>query len=105
MAAVTTTQFLLAAAKDAVADMRRSDKSDRSQALMALLNANDNDERTTVVVEYGSALVRKALRVAALSAKDEETANVFWLLRDSVDEDGFLDMDESADEDRVLVAA
>lgn len=101
-----TTAFLFVAARDAVASLRRSDKSDRSTALKALLNAETNEERDDVIEQWGVALVRKSLRVAALSSKDEEVANVFWSLRDMVDEDGFLDADtESVEDEVVLIAA
>lgn len=99
-----TTAFLFAAAQDAVSGLRRSEDSDRSNALRALLNAQTADERDDVVAQWGVALVRKALRVAALSTKDEEVANVFWALRDMVDEDGFLDDDDTTGDDLVIQA-
>lgn len=105
MAATTTTstvrdtEFLLNAARDAFSGLRRSEKSDRTAAVHAFLEAVTDEDREVVVEQYGAWLVRKGLRVAALSTKDEEVANVFWALRDSVDPDGFVfpaDEDEEA---------
>ena len=93
-ATLNTTQFLLTAARDAFADLRRSDKSDRTNAVRDLLAAETAEQRDDVVAEYGAWLVRKGLRVAALSSKDEEVANVFWMLRDSIDDDGLLEFDD-----------
>lgn len=100
-ATLNTTQFLLSAAREAMSGLRRGN-GDRAEALRQFLAAETNDDRDNVVAEYGSALVRKALLVAAKSTKDEETANVFMTLRDSVDEDGFLDFDDTTGDDDVI---
>lgn len=102
-ATLNTTQFLLSAAREAMSGLRRGN-GDRSEALRQFLAAETNDQRDEVVDTFGSALVRKALLVAAKSTKDEETANVFLALRDSVDEDGFLDYDDESVEDEDLVS-
>lgn len=106
-----TLQFLLDAANAAYSTLRRG-AGDRAQSVVALLAATTDDERDQVVVEWGAALLRRSLRVTALSfAKDEETANVFWTLRDLIEDDGFnadLAGDEDStvdDEEKVLVAA
>lgn len=102
-----TTAFLLSAAKDAYSTLRRT-KGQRPLAVAAFLDANTDDERDMAIESWGAGFVRRGLREAAVffqNHDDEETANVFWSLRDMIDEDGFLaDTVESVDVDEPVAA-
>lgn len=109
MSNTTTTQFLLDAARAAYGSLKRG-KGMRPQAVLAFLNAETNDQRDDAIEAWGAGFVRRGLHEASVyftRKGDQETANVFEALRDSVDEDEFLDMDDSEvkDEDEVLVNA
>ena len=102
-ATTNTTAFVFAAAREAYSTLRRQ-KGLRAQSVIAFLTATDNDERDAVIEEWGSDYIRRGLREAAIvfDRKDEpETANAFWLLRDSIDlgRGGFLDFGEGDDDD------
>jgi hypothetical protein len=101
----TTLDFLLNAARDAFTGLRRGD-GDRAQVLRDFLSAQTDDERDDVVALWGGEVLRRSLRVTALSLKkDEETANVFWTLRDMIDvEDDTFNAD-LADDDSTDVLA
>jgi len=103
MSVATTTEFVFAAAKEAYSTLRRA-KGLRAQSVIEFLTATTNDERDAVIEEWGSDYIRRGLREAAIvfDAKDDaETANNFWLLRDSIDmgRGGFLDFDTEVEED------
>ena len=112
-ATTNTTAFVFAAAREAYSTLRRQ-KGLRAQSVLAFLNATDNDERDAVIEEWGSDYIRRGLREAAIvfdGNDDSETANAFWLLRDSIDmgRGGFLDFsDDDAvaddDEDATVLA-
>jgi hypothetical protein len=96
MAANTTTQFVLSAAADAYSTLNRA-KGQRPAAVTAFLA-----DPETAVDEFGAGFVRRGLREAAVFFEghdDQETANAFWTLRDSVDNDGLVDFDDTAVED------
>lgn len=87
----TTTEFLLVAARDAYSTLRR-ESGQRAEAVLAFLNATSDEERSDVILDSSEGYLRRGLREAAVffTAKDdEETANVFWSLRDMVTENGF----------------
>lgn len=101
-----TTAFLLSAATDAYSALRRV-KGQRPLAVKAFLDATTDEERDLAIESWGAGFVRRGLREAAvffMTHDDEETANVFWSLRDMIDEDGFL-ADVAEVEDDSLVAA
>lgn len=102
----TTTQFLVDAAREATSGLRRG-TGDRAVALREFLAADTNDQRDDVIAQWGAEIIRRSLRVTALSfRKDEEVANLFWTLRDMVEDDGFLDdSDAVAEEDDNVKAA
>jgi hypothetical protein len=103
--ATATTQSLLEAAREAFGLLRRNDNP-RTQVVLDLLGATTDEDRDDVVATYGAGFTRRALRIAALSwSKDEEVANLFWTLRDSVTAEGWVDFDSEDSEDNVLVAA
>jgi hypothetical protein len=92
----TTTAFLVSAARDAYTSLKRT-KGQRPLAVLAFLEANTDDERDMAIESWGAGFVRRGLREAAVfyvNKDDEETANVFWSLRDSVTDEGFLNGDE-----------
>lgn len=94
---ITTTLFALEAARDAFASLKRG-KGQRPQAVKAFLDADTDDQRDDAVEEWGAGFVRRGLREAAVfyaRKGDEEIANAFWLLRDSIDDDGFDSFDDA----------
>ena len=100
-ATITDTLFALTAAREAFSTLARG-KGQRPQAVLAFLNAANDDERDEAVEAWGAGFVRRGLREAAVyfaRKDDEETANAFWLLRDSVDDDGFTGFDSLSDDD------
>jgi hypothetical protein len=102
----TTTEFAVTAARAAYSTLKRV-KGQRPQAVKAFLDADTNDQRDEAIEAWGAGFVRRGLREAAVflaAHDDEEAANAFWTLRDSIDEDEFLDFDTEVVED-VNVAA
>lgn len=101
---VATEEALLDAARAAYALLKRV-RGLRPQAALAFLGATTATERQDAVDEWGAGFVRRALREAAVAFErkdDEETANAFWLLRDSIDEqDGDVLFTEDEDDDIV----
>jgi hypothetical protein len=96
-AVITTTEFVLSAARAAYGSLKRV-KGQRPLAVLDFLNADSDEARDNVVAEWGAGFVRRGLREAAVyfdGKDDAEVANAFWTLRDSIDEDGFLNADES----------
>jgi hypothetical protein len=96
--------FVVLAARAAMEG--RSAKGQRPEAALAFINANSLDEREQAVTEFGAGFVRRGLHEQAVAFKvDEEVANVFEMLRDSIDMDGtvhdaLLDTeDDSSDDD------
>jgi hypothetical protein len=62
----------------------------RPQAVRAFLEATTDDQREDAVAEWGAGMVRRGLRQIAQRfdrKQDEETADVFWALRDDIDEE------------------
>lgn len=105
MAAVVTTtvEFALSAARDAYSTLSRV-KGQRPLAVKEFLDATTDDERDDAIESWGAGFVRRGLREAAAfyaAHDDEETANAFWLLRDSVTDDGFLDGDAVLEDEAV----
>jgi hypothetical protein len=101
MNTITTTEFVLSAARAAYGSLKRV-KGQRPLAVLDFLNADTDEARDTVVTEWGAGFVRRGLREAAVyfeNKDDAEVANAFWMLRDSIDEDGFLNADGSESED------
>lgn len=99
-AVITTTEFVLTAARDAYSTLRRG-TGQRPLAVTAFLEATTDDERDMAIEAWGAGFVRRGLREAAIffdGKDDSETANVFWALRDSIDDDGFLADDVEDDE-------
>lgn len=93
---INTTEFLVTAARDAFSTLKRT-KGQRPLAVLAFLEANTDDERDLAIESWGAGFVRRGLREAAVffvNKDDEETANVFWTLRDSVTDEGFLNGDD-----------
>lgn len=65
-------------------------KGERPQAVRAFLEAKTDNEREDAVSEWGAGMVRRGLRQIAQRfdrKQDEETADVFWALRDDIDEE------------------
>lgn len=63
----------------------------RPAAVIAFLTATDADAMEDAIAEHGAGLVRRGLREAAVffeSHDMQETADVFWALRDDIDLDG-----------------
>lgn len=85
---ITRTPFLLTAARAAMAE-RGELKGVRPRAARMFIEAETADERANVVIE-NAGLVRRGLREQAKYwAKQEngaEVCNVFWMLRDAIDE-------------------
>lgn len=103
---INTTAFLLSAAVDAYSSLRRI-KGQRPLAVKAFLDATTDDERDAAIESWGAGFVRRGLREAAVFFQghdDEETANVFWSLRDMIEEDGFLDGDAVVADDEPVAA-
>jgi hypothetical protein len=102
-----TTAFLLIAAREAYSTLRR-DKGARATAVLAFLNAESDEQRDEAIWDQGGeGYLRRGFREAAImfEAKgDQETANVFWDLRDMITENGF-DSEVVEVDDDVLVAA
>lgn len=104
MAVNTTTAFLLVAATDAYSTLRRV-KGQRPLAVRAFLDATTDEERDMAIAAWGAGFIRRGLREAAVFFKDdEETANVFWSLRDSITDEGFVDFDSEVEESIVVAA-
>lgn len=106
MAATTTTAFLLTAAREGYGSLKRV-SGQRPLAVRAFLDATTDEQRDEAIEAWGAGFVRRGLREAAVFFEghdDQETANAFWALRDSVDEDGFLDMDADVAEDEPVAA-
>lgn len=100
-ATVSTVEFVLSSARDAYSTLRRT-KGQRPMAVKSFLDASTDDERDQAIESWGAGFIRRGLREAAIffTAKgDEETANAFWMLRDSIDDDGFTDMDDVVADD------
>lgn len=102
-----TTAFVFEAAREAYSTLHRA-KGLRAQSVWALLDAADNDTRDDVIEEWGSDYIRRGLREAAIAFEgngDTETANAFWVLRDSIDmgREGFLDFGNDEDEDGTAI--
>lgn len=94
-AVISTNEFVFTAASDAYASLKRG-KGQRPQAVMAFLGATTEDERDDVITQWGAGFVRRGLHEASVffnRKSDEETANVFEVLRDSIDDDGFTSLD------------
>jgi hypothetical protein len=105
MAANTTTlPFLVAAAREAMAT--RELKGLRPKAASMFIDADTEDDRAEVVLE-NAGIVRRGLREQAKhwAKTDEEVANVFWMLRDAIDEsegtvnEDMLDLNGGVDND------
>lgn len=65
-------------------------KGVRPAAVKAFLDAKTDDDREDAVSEHGAGMVRRGLRQLAQRFDrkgDEETADVFWALRDDIDEE------------------
>lgn len=65
-------------------------KGDRADMVNALLAADGADARDSVVESYAAGELRRGLRHFALvfeGRDDQTTADVFWALRDDIDED------------------
>ncbi len=65
-------------------------KGQRPAAVAEFLTATTDDERQAVVEHRGAGLVRRGLRQFARRFDrkgDTETADVFWALRDDIDEE------------------
>lgn len=65
-------------------------KGERADMVNALLNAATDDERDAVVEGYAAGELRRGLRHFALvfeGKADQDMADVFWALRDDIDED------------------
>lgn len=85
-----TNAFLadLTAARDALVALKV--KGERADMALALLNADSDDARDAVVEGYAAGELRRAFRHFALvfeGRNDQDTADVFWALRDDIDED------------------
>lgn len=78
--------FITTAARTAL-DGRKAAGA-RSKAAAAFVAANTDAERQAVVDEHGAGKVRRGLRQLATKAfrKDEEVGNLFFWLRDLIDE-------------------
>jgi hypothetical protein len=90
MNTITTTQFDvdLTVAREALVALKV--KGERADMALALLNAGSADERDSVLEGYAAGELRRAFRHYALVFEgrgDQETADVFWALRDDIDED------------------
>lgn len=97
-----TVSFLVNAARDAASTLRRGAGA-RAAALRDFLAADTDDQRDDVIAQWGAEIIRRSLRVTALSfRKDEEVANVFWTLRDMIEDDGFLGDGDSVEDEPVL---
>lgn len=65
-------------------------KGERADMVNALLTAESDDARDAVVEGYAAGELRRGLRHFALvfeAKADQETADIFWALRDDIDED------------------
>jgi hypothetical protein len=92
---ITTTEFVLSAAREAYSTLKRVN-GQRPLAVKAFLDATTDSERDEAIEAWGAGFVRRGLREAAVffaGKDDEETANAFWTLRDSIEEDEFLNFD------------
>lgn len=89
-ATINTFENDLATARTALATLKR-DKGARPAAARAFLEADGHDAREAAVEEHGAGFVRRGLREAAIMFErkgQQETADVFWALRDDIDLDG-----------------
>lgn len=103
----TTTEFVLNAARAGYGSLKRV-KGQRPQAVLAFLNAESDDQRDDAIEAHGAGFTRRGLHEAAVffaRKGDQETANAFEVLRDSIDDDGFTDFDVEVAEDAEPVNA
>lgn len=103
----TTATFLVLAARDAMQTLKR-DKGARPNAVRAFLEGDNDEQREDAVSEWGAGFTRRGLREVAVffeAHDDEETANVFWSLRDSIDMDGTVTLDDETAVDEEPVAS
>lgn len=106
-AVVATEQFVLDAARAAYSMLKRG-KGQRPQAAKAFLEADTDTERQDATDLWGAGFVRRALREAAVAFTvkgDEEAANAFWTLRDSIDEQSgeVMEFNDDVDSDDAAV--
>lgn len=65
-------------------------KGVRPQAVRAFLEAKSDEQREDAVAEFGAGMTRRGLRQIAQRFERkgaQETADVFWALRDDIDEE------------------
>lgn len=65
-------------------------KGERPAAVLAFLQAETDDERLAVVESRGAGMIRRGLRQIANRFErkgDQDLADVFWALRDDIDEE------------------
>lgn len=66
-------------------------KGARPSAVAEFVNAKSDEEREAVVERHGAGMIRRGLRQFARRFEgkgDQEGADIFWALRDDIDEDG-----------------